>query len=92
MGRLRRFVGVLFPPVLPGSRSRGRCWRPLGYVVGSGILVLGIRESQVVALGDLEPYHKDPFDRILVAHAIVERATLVSKDASLARYGVGVVW
>lgn len=62
------------------------------YVVGSGIRVLGIRESHVVALGDLEPHHKDPFDRILVAQAIVERATLVSKDASLARYGVPVVW
>ena len=62
------------------------------YVVGSGIRVLGIRESHVVALGGLGPYHKDPFDRILVAQAIVERATLVSKDATLAQYGISVVW
>jgi PIN domain nuclease of toxin-antitoxin system len=62
------------------------------YVVGSGIRVLGIREAHVVALGGLEPIHKDPFDRILVAQAIVERATLVSKDATLAQYGVRVVW
>jgi PIN domain nuclease of toxin-antitoxin system len=62
------------------------------YVGGSGIRVLGIREAHVAALGRLEGHHKDPFDRILVAQAIVERATLVSKDAVLGRYGVRVIW
>lgn len=62
------------------------------YVLGSGIRVLGIREAHVAALGRLADQHRDPFDRILVAQAIVERATLVSKDAALGKYGARVIW
>jgi PIN domain nuclease of toxin-antitoxin system len=36
--------------------------------------------------------HKDPFDRILVAQAIVERVPLVSKDQSLAQHGISLIW
>ena len=36
--------------------------------------------------------HKDPFDRLLVAQALVEGMTLVSKDAVMAAYGVRVLW
>jgi PIN domain nuclease of toxin-antitoxin system len=36
--------------------------------------------------------HKDPFDRLLVAQAMVEGMTLVSKDAAIAAYGVPVLW
>jgi PIN domain nuclease of toxin-antitoxin system len=62
------------------------------YVTRSGIQVLGIRQSHVFALGRLPELHKDPFDRILLAQAQVERLTLVSKDASLAGYGLPVLW
>ncbi len=40
----------------------------------------------------LEMIHKDPFDRLLVAQAMVEGMTLVSKDAAIAKYGVKVLW
>jgi PIN domain nuclease of toxin-antitoxin system len=36
----------------------------------------------------LEGVHKDPFDRLLVAVAIVERLTIVSADAVFERYPV----
>jgi PIN domain nuclease of toxin-antitoxin system len=36
--------------------------------------------------------HRDPFDRMLVAQAMVEKATLVSKDRALAAYGIDVLW
>lgn len=62
------------------------------YVVGSRILTLAIRTSHVLALGRLPELHKDPFDRILVAQAIVERMPLVTKDSRLQQYGVAVVW
>ena len=51
------------------------------FVVRPGIRVLSIRQSHVIALGRLGNFHKDPFDRILVAQAIVEGASLVSKDS-----------
>jgi PIN domain nuclease of toxin-antitoxin system len=37
-------------------------------------------------------HHRDPFDRLLVAQAKTEGLELVSADARLAAYGVGLVW
>ena len=62
------------------------------YVVRAGIPVIGIRQSHVMALDQLIEHHKDPFDRILVAQAIIEKAVLVTKDEHLAAYGIPVVW
>lgn len=41
---------------------------------------------------ELPPHHGDPFDRLLVAQALAERATLVTHDRALAPYGVPVIW
>jgi PIN domain nuclease of toxin-antitoxin system len=62
------------------------------YVVRAGIPALTIRTAHIRALAGLPELHKDPFDRILVAQALVEGLTLVSKDSLLARYGAPVVW
>ena len=35
--------------------------------------------------------HKDPFDRMLVAQAMVENATIVTRDANIPLYGVPFV-
>jgi PIN domain nuclease of toxin-antitoxin system len=43
-------------------------------------------------LQGLPPHHVDPFDRVLVAQAIVEGATIVSHDRALAPYGVPIIW
>jgi PIN domain nuclease of toxin-antitoxin system len=37
-------------------------------------------------------HHRDPFDRLLVAQASVERRTLVSADQRLAAYDVEILW
>lgn len=62
------------------------------YVVRTGIRALSIRTSHIRALAGLPDLHKDPFDRILIAQAVAEGLTLVSKDSLLVRYGVKVVW
>ena len=62
------------------------------YVVGPRIPALPIRIAHIRALARLPDLHKDPFDRILVAQTLAEGLTLASKDATLARYGVPVVW
>jgi NADPH:quinone reductase-like Zn-dependent oxidoreductase len=43
-------------------------------------------------LQSLPWHHRDPFDRLLVAHAIAEGATLVTRDRQLAKYGVPTLW
>lgn len=40
----------------------------------------------------LPPHHGDPFDRMLVAQALVEKATLVSHDRAIEPYGAPVIW
>jgi PIN domain nuclease of toxin-antitoxin system len=37
-------------------------------------------------------HHKDPFDRMLVAQAIVEGIPVVSSDAVLDLYGITRIW
>ena len=43
-------------------------------------------------LQQLPLYHKDPFDRLLAAQAIVEGSILVSNDFMLTKYPVDVQW
>jgi PIN domain nuclease of toxin-antitoxin system len=39
----------------------------------------------------LAPIHDDPFDRILVAQALAEPLTLVTRDAIVASYSVAIL-
>ena len=43
-------------------------------------------------LATLAPHHSDPFDRMLVAQAQVEGATLVTHDRAFEPYGIPIVW
>lgn len=47
---------------------------------------LAITGAHAAALAGLPPIHKDPFDRMLVAQAIVEGLTLVTSDLTVAKY------
>jgi PIN domain nuclease of toxin-antitoxin system len=40
----------------------------------------------------LPPHHKDPFDRLLIAQALVEGIPVVSADAAFDPYGVTRLW
>jgi PIN domain nuclease of toxin-antitoxin system len=41
---------------------------------------------------DLPDFHKDPFDRLLIAQALVEDLTLVTSDELIKRYEVETLW
>jgi len=56
------------------------------------IEVLPITLTHVLELENLPFYHKDPFDRLLVAQANSEGAVLITKDAVFEKYPVEVVW
>ena len=61
-------------------------------VASAGLAFLGIDERHATLAGVLAPIHRDPFDRMLVAQATIERLTIVSTDANIARYDVKVLW
>jgi PIN domain nuclease of toxin-antitoxin system len=56
-----------------------------------GFRELPVTHLHAITAGRLPPHHRDPFDRMLVAQAIVERLTLVSRDASIALYEVDIL-
>jgi PIN domain nuclease of toxin-antitoxin system len=53
---------------------------------------LPIDVRHAVRVFDLPPLHKDPFDRLLIAQAIVENVPLITNDQLIARYPVAVEW
>lgn len=57
-----------------------------------GILPIEPRHTARVATLPFPPNHKDPFDRLLVAQALVEGIPLVSGDAVFDQYGVTRIW
>ena len=57
-----------------------------------GLEILPLENRHALALASLPDLHRDPFDRLLVAQALVEGVALLSSDAFLRRYGVDVIW
>jgi PIN domain nuclease of toxin-antitoxin system len=53
---------------------------------------LPVSLAHAEVLRDLPPHHADPFDRLLVAQAITEKATLVTHDRAIEPYGLPVIW
>jgi len=55
-------------------------------LLDNGYSELPIVSDHVVAIEDLPPIHRDPFDRVLVAQAMVEGIALLTMDPLVARY------
>ena len=58
----------------------------------NGMQLLPIALDHIYALSSLPHHHRDPFDRLLIAQAQVEGATLVTKDHLIALYSIPTLW
>lgn len=70
---------------------------PLDALVRDGLQNGGIEELPVairhsLAVEHLPQHHRDPFDRLIIAQAIVEGIPLVTDDAEIRKYAVRVLW
>ena len=61
-------------------------------IPNAGLEILPIEPQHIYELWNLLPIHWDPFDRIMIAQAIVEGLSFVSKDSVLAGYSIQYVW
>lgn len=61
-------------------------------IAASNIVILPITFADTVRYRSLPLYHRDPFDRMLVAQAIDRDYVLVSRDGALDAYGVRLLW
>ena len=55
-------------------------------LLDNGYAELAITSQHAVSIDALPPRHKDPFDRLLLAQAMIEGITLLTTDAQLTRY------
>lgn len=68
---------------------------PQGFVArqlsANAIESFPIQMSHALHTFTLPPYHRDPFDRIIVAQAQLEKLTVLSSDPQIARYDIKVI-
>lgn len=57
-----------------------------------GFELLPVEVEHAWAVRDLPHHHGDPFDRLLIAQAQVERLPILSSDSAFAAYDVQVIW
>ncbi len=53
---------------------------------------LAIEHAHAARVAELPHHHADPFDRILIAQALVEGLPVLTVDSLFKDYGVDVVW
>jgi len=63
----------------------------LQYFEQSGYDILPIQTEHVLQLNTLPAHHQDPFDRMLVAQALVEPMRLLTHDKTVAQYNSAIV-
>ncbi|MGW6200649.1 type II toxin-antitoxin system VapC family toxin [Kribbella sp. NPDC055110] len=63
----------------------------LDWIERAGVSELPIRMAHGDLAGRLPAIHRDPFDRMLVAQALVEKLTLVTRDRFIQKYDVPVL-
>lgn len=74
-------LGKLLLPEPPGRFIPPR-------LVRDGIEPLSVLHHHALAVAELPEHHKDPFDRLLIAQAQIERLTLVTADPQFENYAV----
>jgi len=62
------------------------------HVSGNDIDILPIQKQHILPLQSLPFHHKDPFDRLIIAQAMVEKIPIISKDLWFDSYPVHRVW
>ncbi|WP_031500738.1 type II toxin-antitoxin system VapC family toxin [Bryobacter aggregatus] len=58
----------------------------------SGIETLPLTEEDALTAEKLPMLHRDPFDRMLIAQALVQGMVIVTSDRAFAQYPVRVLW
>ena len=54
--------------------------------------LLPLEMPHIELVSQLPIHHRDPFDRMLVAQAIVERVPVLTNDAEFENYDIKIVW
>ncbi|MCX6155012.1 MAG: type II toxin-antitoxin system VapC family toxin [Candidatus Kapabacteria bacterium] len=61
-------------------------------LIQRGFVILPIKIEHVIKTIDLELHHSDPFDRLLISQAIIEKKQIISRDNIFDKYGQIRIW
>ncbi len=61
-------------------------------VTGQRFGWLPVNHAHAIAAGRLPRLHGDPFDRIIIAQAFAENASVISRDRWFDAYGLSLIW
>lgn len=72
------------------KRQAGRLRAPrnLSVVLAAEFRILAVSASLLEAAAELPRHHADPFDRVLIAHALQDDLSVLTRDGAFANYGV----
>lgn len=72
------------------KREAGRLRAPrhLTAILASEFRLLEVSASLLEAAAELPDHHSDPFDRVLIAHALQDDLSVLTRDSAFAEYGV----
>ena len=71
--------------------GRLRAPRNLSAVLAAEFRMLNVTAGLLEAAAVLPRHHADPFDRVLIAHALQDDLGVLTRDAAFAAYGVRLV-
>lgn len=62
------------------------------HVAASELDILDVDLRHILTYADLPLYHRDPFDRLIIAQAHTEGLPVLTRDANFKSYPVAVLW
>ena len=57
-----------------------------------GFRILPVEWPTAARVATLPLHHRDPFDRLIIAHGLTDRVPIVSGDTQFRLYGASIIW
>ncbi|PZU96726.1 MAG: PIN domain nuclease [Pseudanabaena sp.] len=54
--------------------------------------ILPVQMSHILRINSLPNFHKDPFDRLLIAQSLVEDLSMITVDSAIGQYPIKTIW
>lgn len=90
-------VASIWEMAIKASRGRLTLHQPFETLIRqqvhlNGIVVNSVSMDHALFTAQLPAHHADPFDRLLIAHSLVEQIPVVNRDQVFDQYGVQRIW